>query len=86
MPKISTFYGIAIYMYYRDHVPPHCHAIYGGFDAEIDIDTGNILVGNLPKRAARLVRQWVLLHRDELTDDWLRADRGDPLVPIPPLD
>jgi Domain of unknown function (DUF4160) len=27
MPRISQFYGIAIYMYYRDHAPPHVHAI-----------------------------------------------------------
>lgn len=26
MPAISMFYGILIYMYYQDHVPPHFHA------------------------------------------------------------
>jgi hypothetical protein len=25
MPRISEFFGIAIYMYYRDHAPPHFH-------------------------------------------------------------
>jgi hypothetical protein len=29
MPRISEFYGILVYMYYRDHAPPHFHAIYG---------------------------------------------------------
>jgi predicted metallo-beta-lactamase superfamily hydrolase len=28
MPRISAFYGIVIAMYYRDHHPPHFHAIY----------------------------------------------------------
>jgi len=28
MPRISEFFGIYIYMYYRDHMPPHLHAIY----------------------------------------------------------
>lgn len=28
MPTISFFYGIAIRMYFRDHAPPHFHAIY----------------------------------------------------------
>ena len=27
VPRISAFYGIAIYMYYPDHAPPHFHAI-----------------------------------------------------------
>jgi hypothetical protein len=43
MPPISEFYGIAIYMYYRDHAPPHFHAIYGEFDAEISIATTEIV-------------------------------------------
>ena len=29
MPRIAEFYGIAIYTYFRDHAPPHFHAIYG---------------------------------------------------------
>ena len=28
MPRLSTFYGIVIAMYYRDHHPPHFHAVY----------------------------------------------------------
>ena len=28
MPTVSFFYGIAIRMYLRDHVPPHFHAVY----------------------------------------------------------
>ena len=28
MPRVSEFYGIAIYPYYSDHNPPHFHAVY----------------------------------------------------------
>jgi Domain of unknown function (DUF4160) len=28
MPRISSFYGILIYMYYNGHAPPHFHAEY----------------------------------------------------------
>lgn len=55
MPRISEFYGIAIYMYYRDHPPPHFHAIYGEFDAEVEISTAEILQGELPRTARHLV-------------------------------
>ena len=37
MPCVSDFYGIAIYMYYSDHAPPHFHAEYAGDEVEIEI-------------------------------------------------
>jgi hypothetical protein len=27
MPTISTFYGILIQMFWRDHAPPHFHTL-----------------------------------------------------------
>ena len=48
MPRISAFYGIAIYMYYRDHAPPHFHAIYGEYEATVAIETAELLEGQLP--------------------------------------
>lgn len=85
MPRISEFYGIAIYMYYRDHAPPHFHAIYGEFEAEIEISTGNCIAGSLPRRAEMMVREWVAAHRDELVANWNLARQSQPLNPIPPL-
>jgi hypothetical protein len=35
MPLISSFYGILVYIYYRDHNPPHIHAKYNEFEAII---------------------------------------------------
>ena len=40
MPRVSEFYGIAIYLYYADPNSPHFHAVYGGQQAEVDIRTG----------------------------------------------
>jgi hypothetical protein len=60
---ISLFFGIVIRMYHTDHPPAHFHASYQGFEAFIEIATGNILAGSLPKKAARLVRQWALDHQ-----------------------
>ncbi|MDQ4124496.1 MAG: DUF4160 domain-containing protein [Actinomycetota bacterium] len=39
MPRISSFYGISIYMYLNDHEPAHFHAIYGGAKGRFEIDT-----------------------------------------------
>jgi hypothetical protein len=85
MPRISEFYGIAIYMYYRDHAPPHFHAIYGEFDAEVSISTSEIVEGELPRKARSLVHEWADAHRDELERDWELARAGRPLEPIEPL-
>lgn len=44
MPRISIFFGIVIYMYYDDHLPPHFHALYGGSEAVFDLE-GNLIKG-----------------------------------------
>ena len=38
MPIISSFYGILIKMYFGDHYPPHFHADYNEFSAQIRVD------------------------------------------------
>ena len=86
MPRISEFYGIAIYLYYRDHAPPHFHALYGAFDAEFSIETGDLLRGKFPRRAAGLVKEWATRYKVDLTKDWDLAREQKPLKDIPPLD
>ena len=73
MPRISTFYGIVISMYFDDHGPPHFHAEYGEHSAKVEIATGEICVGRLPRREARFVRMWAQRHRRELEESWTRA-------------
>ncbi len=85
MPRISEFYGIVIYMYYRDHGVPHFHAIYGEHEAVIAIRGLRVLDGGLPRRALSLVRAWGKLHVEELQRDWERARERRPLRPIAPL-
>lgn len=85
MPRISAFYGIVVFMYYRDHPPPHVHAIYAEHVAQVMIDTGDLLEGELPRRAARLVEEWRALRVGELRADWHLARVGRPLNPIDPL-
>jgi hypothetical protein len=51
MPEISRFFGISIKMFFGDHVPPHFHAEYGEFKAQINIKSYDIIAGELPPRA-----------------------------------
>ena len=85
MPRLSYFYGIAIYLYYEDHDPPHVHARYGEHQARIVIATGALLNGSLPRRAQRMVDEWVAAHRMDLTACWERAVSGREPGTIEPL-
>jgi hypothetical protein len=85
VPRLSFFYGIAIYLYYEDHPPPHFHARYGEHQAKVSITTGEIIDGALPRRATRLVAEWASEHRTELLGCWERATRGEAPGTIEPL-
>jgi hypothetical protein len=86
MPKVSVFYGIVIRMYWNEgvHMRPHFHARYAGTQASIAFD-GELIIGSLPARALRLVRDWASLHQAELEDNWKRAVHGEALRRIDPL-
>ncbi len=66
MPELSRFYGVVILMYFSDHNPPHFHARYSEYIAEIDINTLEIIKGKLPRRARVLALEWASEHRKEL--------------------
>lgn len=84
MPVISRFYGIIIKMYFRqaEHNPLHIHVIYGEYLAEIDIITGKMLVGDLPRRALKMVEEWTLKNTDALLEIWKTQN----FVELPPLE
>lgn len=85
MPEISRFYGIVIKMFFDDHPPPHFHAKYAEYEALISIDEIRMFSGSLPPRAFGLVKEWALLHQDELRTLWTLASQQQPLGKIEPL-
>lgn len=85
MPEIGRFLGVVIAMYYRDHPPSHFHAIYGEFEATVEIESG-IVNGELPRRALEHVQKWRGLHIQELTMIWSLARAGKPLPRLEPLE
>ncbi|HYP24450.1 MAG TPA: DUF4160 domain-containing protein [Actinomycetota bacterium] len=85
MPRISSFYGISIYMYFHDHEPAHFHAACAGREARFAIDTLRPMDPGFPRWARRRVQEWGLQHRPELRENWLRARRHAPLAKIDPL-
>jgi len=85
MPTISTFYGIVIRMFFNDHAPPHFHARYGEFEATINLDTLEIMEGRLPSRGLSLVKEWAMIHREELLEDWRLCRENRSPAKIEPL-
>jgi len=84
MPILSNFYDIIIKMYFQqsEHNPPHIHAVYGEYVGSIDIQTGELLEGDLPNRALKLVQEWTKNHKEELLNIWNTQE----FKKIPPLD
>jgi len=64
-------------MYFGDHQPPHFHAEYAEFSAQISIVDFAILNGCLPPKALSLVVEWASFHKDELLENWkLLSEEG----------
>ena len=85
MPIISRFFGIIIYMFWRDHAPPHFHAKYGEEEVTVEIRSGTVN-GSMSRRAIQMVQEWRELHIDELLRDWERVEQRKALIAIKGLD
>ncbi len=69
MPEISRFYGIIIRMFFNEHNPPHFHAEYGEYRCIINLND-ELVKGTMPKRALKLIFEWLELHKEELLVNW----------------
>jgi len=70
MPVIARFYGILIKMYFREHGVPHFHALYGEYNGVYELESLEILEGDLPNRAHKMVQEWAGLYKDDLLEMW----------------
>jgi len=82
MPILAVFFGMVVRMWHDDHPPPHIHVEYQGFEALVEIRTGLVKQGRLPRKAAAIVKDWCLLHQDELLANWKKAQQFEPLERI----
>ena len=70
MPVIARFYGILIKMYFREHGIPHFHALYAEYNGVFEIDSLEMIEGDLPNRAQRMVKEWAELYKKDLLEMW----------------
>lgn len=88
MPRVSEFFGIAIYIYFLDigvHHTPHFHAEYAGEEVVVSIPDAEVLAGAIPPKKEKLVKAWAILREAELQQAWASAVQGEPPRKIEPL-
>jgi hypothetical protein len=70
MPIIARFYGILIKMYFKEHGIPHFHALYAEYNGVFEIESLEMIEGDLPNRAQRMVKEWAELYKNDLLKMW----------------
>lgn len=87
MPRISSFYGLKIFMYGNEHNPPHFHAVYNEYEAIVEIcDNPKVIQGELPSRGRKLVLEWAKVNVLSLRENSRRSMAGELLLKIPGLE
>ena len=84
MPSISKFFGITIYMYKKDHNPPHFHALFNGDDCIVDINKAKAK-GKFPKDKKKIVEAWATIHQKDLFECWDLLCKENKVMEIEPL-
>jgi hypothetical protein len=81
------FYGIIIRLYFApgEHNPPHFHVYYNEYTAVVNINSCEVIEGELPNKQRKLVLAWAELHKDELLADWNLVMNGEQPFKIQPL-
>ncbi|MGF1519401.1 MAG: DUF4160 domain-containing protein [Nodosilinea sp.] len=80
MLVLLMFYGTITRLHLlsnKHHIIPRIHSGCADFEASVNIEDGEILADNLPRKQLRLVQAWIELHRDELMADWELAVNGE---------
>jgi uncharacterized protein DUF4160 len=79
MPRLASFDGLVVKLFFNDHPPPHIHVYAGRIHhpgvqmSRISIETGEVIDGQLPSAKVATVRDWCTRHRDALRADWQRT-------------
>lgn len=58
-PLLLLKQGVRIFIFLRNHLPPHIHVQYADDEAIVSIRTGEIIKGYLPSRKLLVVQTWL---------------------------
>ncbi len=54
----------------KDHLPMHVHLVGGIMDAEISLETLEVVNGTVPPKLLKEVLEWISEHKEELIEEW----------------
>ncbi|RED28616.1 uncharacterized protein DUF4160 [Rhodopseudomonas thermotolerans] len=74
MPVVAMVDGVKIEFYPDEHPPPHFHARYAEYVAQIEIRTAKVLRGSLPPAKLRVVLEWAAGHYIGLMNAWTAVE------------
>jgi hypothetical protein len=74
MPVVANVDGVKIEFYPDEHPPPHFHARFAEYIAQIDIRSSLILRGSLPPAKRGRVLKWAAERRTALMDAWTAVE------------
>lgn len=73
--------AIIIKLFFGAHPPPHFHAVYGEHNALFNIESLEMIEGDLTPRAKKLVVEWATEYQSELIRMWQTQE----FKKLPPL-
>ncbi len=76
MPVVAIVNGIRIEFYFDEHPPPHLHARYAEFVAQVDLETLEVIKGSMPRPQMRAIQEWALPRRTALRAAWNICSAG----------
>ena len=69
-------------MHFNDHNPPRFHAFYQGYEGIFNILEGKMIGGNVQLKVSKIVREWLMQHKQELLENWELAKNCKPINKI----
>ena len=85
MQTICSFRGIKIFINWREHRPPHFHAVYGGEEVLVLINELEVFEGSMPSKQLKMLLGWAAFHQEELLENWALAEKRQELFTTEPL-
>jgi hypothetical protein len=70
MPCIKIIDGIKVYIYGRDHNPPHFHIIFAEYEELIVIKSLESYSGYMPSKHRRKIIQWAQENHEYILRQW----------------
>ena len=57
-------------MYFNEHGVPHFHAVYGEYNGVFELENLEMIEGDLPGRAIKMIKEWAKGYQGDMLEMW----------------